>query len=91
MQGLQANDRGRAESSSPLQVSVQAPHICAVVVLPPPPSGFQTCGSCHGNSYMALDLFAAAHMVRLLLRMTTCSQHMTNVFYDGDTPLHWML
>ena len=41
-------------------MSVQAPHICALILLPPLPAGANTELPCHGNSYMAVDLFAAA-------------------------------
>ena len=50
----------RTAGSSSLQITVQASHVCAVILLPPSPLGMLSVPSCHGNSYMAVDLFASA-------------------------------
>jgi len=48
----------RTAGSSSLQITVQASYVCAVILLPPSPLGILSVPSCHGNSYMAVDLFA---------------------------------
>ncbi|KAL0044023.1 hypothetical protein WJX82_003156 [Trebouxia sp. C0006] len=49
----------RTAGSSSLQIIVQASHVCAVILLPPSRLGMLSVPSCHGNSYMAVDLFAS--------------------------------
>lgn len=63
LQDIQSGGFGtasKANSPSSLHVSVHAPHICALILLPAMPAGASTAvPSCHGNSYMAVDFFAA--------------------------------
>lgn len=56
---------GQANSPSIFHVSVQAPHICALILLPALPAGATTGVPCHGSSYMAVDLFAAKNAAPL--------------------------
>ena len=49
----------RTAGSSSQQIIVQASHVCAVILLPPSPLEMLSVPSCHGNSYMAVDLFAS--------------------------------
>ena len=52
----------RTAGSSSLQITVQTSHVCAVILLPPSPLGMLSVPSYHGNSYMAVDLFASASL-----------------------------
>lgn len=50
----------RTAGSSSLQITVQASHVCAVILLPPSPLRMLSVPSCQGTNYMAVDLFASA-------------------------------
>lgn len=60
IQGTQNPSTNPRTAGSSLQITVQASHVCAVILLPPLPLGMLSVPSCHGNSYMAVDLFASA-------------------------------
>ncbi len=59
IQGTQNPSTNPRTAGSSLQITVQASHVCAVILLPPSPLGMLSVPSCHGNSYMAVDLFAS--------------------------------
>ena len=78
------NSAGKARKQSSLHVSVQAPHICALILLPPLPADSSTAVACHGNSYVAVDLFAAAAVRDTqVTHLSVCSVYLLPVYFTA--------
>ena len=86
IQGGITDARSSPASGSSLQLAVQAPHVCAVILLPPSPLGTPTTTpNCSApNSYMAVDLFAVASQVGVLPICQGCMQ-------TTNKTLHWYI
>ena len=85
-QGGLTDPRPSPASGSSLQLAVQAPHVCAVILLPPSPLWTPNTAPTRSapNSYMAVDLFAVASQVEVLPICQGCMQ-------TTDKTLHWYI